>query len=179
MQLQPRVSQDIQPRPSNRPGEILFKKAQSSFWCPISEEDTELSQAKYVAKPMAGRMRDNILPLITISAYWRNLVNNSYPKQTKALWHALQRLHGRERDEFFTAVCVTTLEILNEKKTSISPEDSRIGIKVSQKFTFGTDSLVRGKKKEKKVCIYSEFIIHWEKLPTTTIMFLLTRHIID
>lgn len=153
MQLQPRVSHDIQPRPSNRPGEILFKKAQSPFWCPVSEEDTELSQAKYVAKPMAGRMRDNVLPLITISAYWRNLVNNSYPKQTKALWHALQRLHGRERDEFFTAVCVTTLEILNEKKTSISPEDFMNWDKSLPKVHFWDRFTCERKKKGKK-CVY-------------------------
>lgn len=120
------------------------------FWCAISEADIELSQVKYVAKPMSGRMRDNIFSLIIISAYWRNLENNSYPKQTKALWHPLQRIHGRERYEFFTAVCITTLEILNERKTSICPEDLWIGIKVSQNVTFGTDSVVRQKKKKKK-----------------------------
>lgn len=61
------------------------------FWYPISEVDIELSQAKYVAKPMEGRMRDNIFSLINISAYLKNVQNNSYPKQTKYLWHLCRR----------------------------------------------------------------------------------------
>lgn len=149
------------------------------FWYPVSEVEIELSQTKYIAKQMAGRMRDNVFSLIYVSAYWRNVENNSNPKQTKALWHSLGRLHGTGRHDFFTAVCIHHPWNIKWKKGTCKflQKIHVLGQKFPRSIFFGTDSLVRQKKK--KGSIYSEFIIHWEKLPTITIMFLLTRHIID
>lgn len=90
------------------------------YWYSISEVNIELSQAKHVGKPLVGRMRDNIFSLTYVSAHWRNLENDSYTKQTKALWHSLERLCGMGRYDFSTPVYITTLEILNERKILIS-----------------------------------------------------------
>lgn len=69
---------------------------------------------------------------------------------------------------FWLQLVFTSLEILNERKAPISFSRRSMNWDKSLPKVHLWD--------KKKVYIYSEFIIHWEKLSTTTIMFLLTRY---
>lgn len=75
---------------------------------------------------------------------------------------------------FFTPVYIITLEILKERKIPVS--FSRRFLKLALKSPRSSTEIHFW---DKKAHINSKFCIHWEKFPTTNIMFLLTRHIID